>query len=259
MDRSLGVVIPAYKPDVTRLVSYITAIDESLAPATIIIELDAPSDHVISALEPLPAIIHAAKTRRGKGAAITHGFQSLDTDIIAFVDADGSTPPESLADVIAPVRGGNADFAVGSRRHPDADIRSHQTYARRWLGHIFAHAARRLLPVALTDYQCGAKALTQETWRAVRLHLYEPGFAWDIELIVMADALGYSIVEIPIAWEDHPGSTVAPVGTAIALARAVFSARHRAKLLANNPLHKAIDGYRGDRCPLIERPDATDD
>jgi hypothetical protein len=68
-------------------------------------------------------------------------------------------------------------------------VDSHQTYARRWLGHAFAYLARRLLDVPLSDFQCGAKALTADAWRAVRSHLYEAGFAWDLELIAVANAL----------------------------------------------------------------------
>lgn len=259
MDRSLGVVIPAYKPDVERLVSYVHELHADLAPTTIRIELDAPTEPIPPGLESLPATLHTAATRRGKGAAITHGFEALTTDILAFVDADGSTPTDSFADVIAPVANGTADMSVGSRRHPNAVIRSHQTYARRWLGNIFAHVAQRVLNVVLHDYQCGAKALSQDTWRAVRTHIYEPGFAWDIELVAMADALGYRIEEVPIVWEDQPGSTVAPIGTSVALARALFIARHRAKLLQDNRLHSAIDEYREGRAPLVERAKWNDD
>lgn len=261
MSRSLGVVVPAYRPDVEALISYVEALEAELAPTTIRIELDAPQPGVLEQLETasLPATIHIADRRRGKGAAITDGFEHLDTDLRAFVDADGSTTAASMAGVVAAARDDGADLAVGSRRHPDATVRSHQTYARRWLGHGFAWLARQLLDAKLFDYQCGAKVIRAPVWRAVRSHLYEPGFAWDVELIAMTASLGYTIVEVPIVWEDHPNSTVSTIDTPLALGRGLLAARHRAKLLRDDPLHKAIDSYRTDEPALVDRPRWNDD
>ncbi len=177
--------------------------------------------------------------------------------MLAFADADGSVPADSMVDVVAPVLGGEAALAVGSRRHPAATVRSHQTRVRRRLGDVFAALARRLLAVRLYDYQCGAKALSADAWRQVRAHLYEPGFAWDVELVAMTAALDRPVVEVPIVWgEDRPGSTVSPVRSSLAFGRTLLAARHRAKLLADDPLHVAIDRYRQARPALVDRPGA---
>jgi glycosyltransferase involved in cell wall biosynthesis len=253
MSASVGLVVPAYRPDVERLAAYVRALDEQLAPATVRVELDAPAQGVRAALEGLPATVHAVPERRGKGAAITAGFEALDTDVLAFADADGSTPPTSVSDVLDPLLAGRADLAVGSRRHPDAEVRSHQTFARRWLGDGFAWLARRLLTVGLYDYQCGAKAVSREAWRRIRPHLYEPGFAWDIELVAMAGALDCEITEVPVAWEDQPGSTVSTVDTVGELLRALLAVRHRAKLLADHPLHEVIAARREPPVALVDR------
>jgi len=259
MERSLGIVIPAYKPDVDVLGAYVRAIDETLDPAAIRVELDDPEGGVADRLTGLPATIATADARRGKGAAITHGFEALSTDVLAFADADGSTSARALADVVEPVRSGNAALAVGSRRHPASTVTSHQTYARRWLGNGFAFLARLVLSVPLYDFQCGAKAIDAGAWASVRNHLYEPGFAWDLELIAIADALGHRIEEVPIEWEDKPGSTVSPVGTSLALAWALLVVRHRARRLGDHPLHAAIETYREDRPALIDRSEPHDD
>lgn len=259
MARTVGIVLPAYAPDVQRLARYVREISAAIDPAAIRIELDAPTAAVVEDLAELPAQVNVAAQRRGKGAAITAGFEALTTDVLVFADADGSTPVDSLRDVITPVGEATVDLAVGSRRHPDATVRAHQTYGRRWLGHGFAWIARRLLDVKCYDYQCGAKAMTRAAWEAVRSHLYEPGFAWDIELIAMTDALGYEIREVPIAWDDQPGSTVAPLETAIDMARALITARHRARLLRDDPLHTALAAYRSDSTALVNQPQENDD
>ncbi|MFB6107543.1 MAG: glycosyltransferase [Haloplanus sp.] len=261
MTRSVGVVIPAYHPDVARLDAYVTAIEETVAPDVIRVELDAADAETRRGVRALPVEVNEATTRRGKGAAITAGFEALDTDVLAFADADGSTPASSLADVIDPVASGSADLAAGSRRHPDATVRSHQTVVRRHLGDGFAWLARRFLDVHLHDYQCGAKAVSADAWRRIRAHLHEPGFAWDIELVAVAAAVDCRIVEVPVVWEDRPDSTVSPVGTTLRLARGLVVSRHRAKLLRNDPLHTVLDRSRQSSPALVDRlgAEATDE
>lgn len=253
MSRTVGIVVPAFRPDVPVLRRYLDMLDAVVDPTVIRVELDDPEPAVLTALEDAPAEIHVAETRRGKGAAITDGFEALETDVLAFADADGSTPAESVDSVIGAVLNGEAELAVGSRRHPDADIRSHQTVLRQRLGDGFAWIARRFLDVPLYDYQCGAKAMSRETWQAIRTHLYESGFAWDIEVIAMAGAFDRRIEEVPVAWEDHPESTVATRDAIPELLSALFSARHRARKVAGHPIHTSIATGRDDQPPLVNR------
>jgi len=253
MSSTVGVVVPAFRPDVERLRAYVTALDERLEPATLLVELDAPREGVPERLADLPARVEAVPYRRGKGAAITAGFERLDTDVLAFADADGSTPVGSFATVVDPVVTGDADLAVGSRRHPASQVHTHQTFVRRFMGDGFAWLAGRLLDVSLYDYQCGAKAVDADAWHAVRDHLYEPGFAWDVELAAIAGALDLRVEEVPIEWEDHPGSTVSPVRDSVALFRSLLSARHRAKCLRDDRLHTAIAARRDEGATLVEQ------
>jgi glycosyltransferase involved in cell wall biosynthesis len=230
-DTSLGIIIPAYKPERHALTECITEIQQQLQPAVIRVEIDTPQEDLLSALESTPAEINAVPRRRGKGGAIMDGFDSLQTDLLAFVDADGSVPASSLVDIVRQVRMGRADLSVGSRRHPAAEIVSHQTVIRRLLGDIFAYTARQLLPTQCYDYQCGAKAVRADAWAEIRHYCYEQGFAWDLELLSVADSLGYEIHEVPVRWEDHPQSTVDPLGTTVELGTALLSIRRRTGMI----------------------------
>ncbi len=255
VNHALGVVVPAFRPDVDRLSGYVESLHKRLDPVRCRVELDSPRPGVAEAL-PGPTEVATCPYRRGKGAAITAGFEALasdpEVDHLLFVDADGSTAAEWAARVLQPVRDGEVDVAAGSRRHPDARVLSHQTFARRRLGDAFAWGARRLLDAKLYDYQCGAKAVSVEAWGQVRPHLYEPGFAWDVELLGVAGALGLRIEEVPIEWEDAPGSTVDPLSTSLDLARALFLVRHRAKRLGDSRLHGAIAATR-EETALVDR------
>jgi glycosyltransferase involved in cell wall biosynthesis len=252
MTAAVGLVVPAYRPDVDRLAAYVRSLQEHLDLAAVRIELDASGGDVPPTLADLSVEVNAVPYRRGKGAAITAGFEALSTDVLAFADADGATPTAALGDVISPVREGAVDLAVGSRRHPEATVESHQTVARRYLGDGFAWLARQMLAVDLYDFQCGAKAIDAGAWEAVRDHLYEPGFAWDVELIAIAGALELAIEEVPVEWHDQPGSTVSPLRDSVRFARALVTARHRAKRLSDSRLHAAIAARREESPALVE-------
>ncbi|APW99841.1 dolichol-P-glucose transferase [Halobiforma lacisalsi AJ5] len=228
MSRTLGLVVPAFRPNVDALRAYVSDLDERLEPAAIRIELDDPRPETVESLEALPATINAVDDRRGKGAAVTAGFCALETDVLAFADADGSTAVDSIETIVDRAREGGADLVVGTRRHPEADVLSSQSALRERLGDAFAWLARRLLAVSVSDYQCGAKAIDAEAWTAVCPHLREHGFAWDVELIALADALGYRIEEVPVTWADAPDSTVSSVETPLELVRGAVRARRRA-------------------------------
>ncbi|MFW6383782.1 MAG: glycosyltransferase [Halodesulfurarchaeum sp.] len=231
MDRSVGIVVPAYDPDVDRLVAYLGALREELDPDILRVELDVPDEETLAALEGTAATVNAVQRRRGKGGAVTDGFDALETAVLAFADADGSTPATSMADVLDPVVTGRAAVAVGSRRHPEATVRSHQTVLRQHLGDVFAWLARRFLSVRLSDYQCGAKAIDGEAWTSLRDHVTETGFAWDVEVLGIASGLGLAIEEVPVEWEDHPDSTVSTVEAVPELLGALVSVRRRSRRL----------------------------
>lgn len=243
-EQSIGVVIPAYEPDVSLLESYVDALEDAVAPAEIVIELDAPGPGVEERLAPI-ATVSTSADRRGKGRAIMDGFDALETDVLVFADADGSVPATSIAAIASRVIDG-ASLAVGSRRHPDATIVTHQTIGRRVLGDAFALVARHLLPVALYDYQCGAKAVTRSAWDEIRTDCSETGFAWDVEFVSVAALRGFSIAEVPVEWRDHPDSTVDPLSTGIELLRAIVDVRRRARGGTREP---------GDRTGVNTGPD----
>lgn len=241
MSDSVGVVIPAYNPDVSSLLDYICDIQSTVSPEEIRVEIDDPSSECLDLLSANDIKTSISNRRRGKGAAIMDGFDALQTDIYVFTDADGSVPTSSLDHVLQPILGGDINVSIGSRRHPDSNIINHQTILRRFLGDVFAKGARYILPTRCRDYQCGAKAVTANAWSRISHHCYESGFAWDLEFISVAGLLGYKIAEVPITWKDHPDSTVNPVTTPIKLATALVNVKRRADTFSTRQKYDNID------------------
>jgi glycosyltransferase involved in cell wall biosynthesis len=237
---TVGVVIPAYAPDILALERFIDDIRDVIDPETIRVEIDVPRTDHVEQLEAVVDQVSVSSNRRGKGAAIMAGFDALDTDILVFADADGSVPAHSLENLVRQLEEGTADVSIGSRRHPNSHIVEHQTLGRRFLGDAFAFVARKLLPTKCRDYQCGAKAIRAEAWNEIGHHCYEPGFAWDLEFVSVAGSLGYEIAEVPVDWEDHPDSTVDPLSTSVELATALVDVRRRADAIASSPRFRGV-------------------
>lgn len=247
---STGIVIPAYRPDIPVLKEYVKQIDKKINPEVIVIELDG-FDECPAQIDNAPATVNVVSERRGKGSAITSGFEKLNTDTLAFADADGSTPPSELYNIISTLEKNKWDLVVGSRRHQKSTITS-QSPARQQLGDGFAWIARRLHPITLYDYQCGAKAINLSSWKKVRPYLSRSGFAWDIELLAFAQALNLDITEIPIEWHDHPGSTVNPISTSIKLAYCLIESRVRSDKIQEKKYAIYLDRLFKKQKGLIE-------
>ena len=73
---------------------------------------------------------------RGKGYAVRHGIARASGELVLFTDADLSTPIEELERLVAAVDAG-ADIAIGTRAHPQSDVRVRQPFYRDRAGKMF--------------------------------------------------------------------------------------------------------------------------
>jgi dolichyl-phosphate beta-glucosyltransferase len=71
---------------------------------------------------------------------------------------------------------------------------------------VFRTLARGIVP-GVSDTQCGFKFFSGPLVRAAALPLRTAGFAFDIELIANCLRLGAPLTEIPVRWQDVPGSS----------------------------------------------------
>jgi cellulose synthase/poly-beta-1,6-N-acetylglucosamine synthase-like glycosyltransferase len=95
-ESTVGIIIPAYAPDILVLEQFINDIRDVISPEVIRVEIDTPRRAHVNRLKEVVDEVSVSNSRRGKGAAIMEGFDSLDTDICVFADADGSVPAESV-------------------------------------------------------------------------------------------------------------------------------------------------------------------
>lgn len=146
----------------------------------------------------------------GKGAAVARGVLTSRARWTGFCDADLATPADALDDAVALLRDG-WQVVVGSRRCAGARMVVRQPLARRLGGSGFRLLARPLAG-AVSDTQCGFKFFATAAALPLFSEVTCTRFAFDLEVLATARALGLSTVEFPVAWSDRQGSTFRLVG-----------------------------------------------
>jgi dolichyl-phosphate beta-glucosyltransferase len=154
---------------------------------------------------------HAAN--RGKGAAVRTGVLATRGERVLFMDADLSTPLEEIARFLAALEQG-ADCVLGNRRVDGARITRRQPKLRELLGKGFTLLTRTLLAPGISDFTCGFKAYRGQAAREIFRRSALDGWAFDAELVVIANGLGYRTVQLPVRWRHEDDSKVR-VGRAV--------------------------------------------
>ncbi len=154
----------------------------------------------------------------GKGEAIRTGLRHAlerGADVVGYVDADFSTPPEEVLRLVAMLDVLPASVVLGSRvRLLGRDIRRRP--GRHYLGRVFATVASVALGIPVYDTQCGAKLLRRTPALEAALEApFSSRWAFDVELIgrllrPTGGVHGLSLedfVEVPLErWYDVKGS-----------------------------------------------------
>ena len=144
---------------------------------------------------------------RGKGAAVRAGMLAAKGQTIAFTDADLAYPPEQLATLLAKVEEG-WDVVVGSRRHVDTTTLVRARRIREIGGRAFSAITGRLILGGDRDTQCGLKAFRAEAAQRIFSKTRIDGFAFDVEIFLLAKRWGLTLAEVPVAVENFKASTV---------------------------------------------------
>lgn len=143
--------------------------------------------------------------RPGKGAAVRRGLLSSSSPLVGFIDADLSTPIETVAETIEGLRAGAA-AVIASRHAPGARFVQRRRMVRRIGGAVFRQLTRPLV-TDVHDTQCGFKFFQRDAVQRALARCTVNGFAFDVELLHQIQADGGRIVEIPVAWTDDVRSS----------------------------------------------------
>ena len=152
------------------------------------------------------------KDNHGKGYVVRQGLLEAKGDYRVFLDADGSTSIIHMDRALELLEGG-ADVVVGSRDIDGAYIQVHQPRHREIMGDMGNWLIRIVLGLwKYPDTQCGFKVLRADAAQVIASRMVVDRFGFDFELIILAEKMGFNVVQMPVRWMNEEGSTVGLTG-----------------------------------------------
>ena len=238
----LSVVIPAFNEEV-RIASTVKSIvgylsewlpdSNSSRDWEVLVVNDGSSDSTASIVVKLSESDGRIKLidlpHGGKGAAVRRGMDEARGEWRFLCDADLSMPIDNLVRFFAGVDGHpEYDVAIASREAPGAR-RFNEPKSRHVKGRLFNYAVKILALRGIEDTQCGFKLFSAESATRLFPHQSLEGWAFDVELLVMAEKAGFGVGEVPIDWYYGEGSKMT-------LAKGIVAVLDVAKVGLNNLL-----------------------
>ena len=140
-------------------------------------------------------IKHISILKKGKGAAIKKGIVKSKYRNILFIDADCSVKIDEFDKFVTQ---GNlkTPFVIGNRKN-NLSKNINSPLIRKLTGFIYLKLVQILFGLKIEDTQCGFKAIDKLKFSTCNSFTTE-GFAFDIELILLALKSGLKIEEVPV-------------------------------------------------------------
>ena len=213
----VSIIIPAYN-EARRLEASITVLDKFLASVPwsheVFLVVEKSTDgtlelarHLADGKPYLCVVGH--DVQRGKGYAVRAGMLRARGELAFFMDVDLSTPLAEMERFIARFSSGQpVDVLVGNRQHARSEILKQQHFLRRKMGQTFNAILRLIAGIQLADTQCGFKAFRRAAREAIFPVQKLDGFAFDVEVILLAGRFGFVVDDMPVQWSNAEGSKV---------------------------------------------------
>lgn len=204
----LSVVIPALNEEdgIQDIMERILAVKPELAEVGVdelelLIVDDGSTDEtpsLVSAQE--GAILIRHRNNRGYGAALKTGFAAAKGELIGFMDADGTYPPEYYPELCKVALAQDADIVIGSRM-AGADSEMPRV---RWLGNlIFANLVSLISNKKITDSASGQRVFK----KSILERIYPLPDGLNLTPVMSTRALheGLRMFEVPIPYSERAG------------------------------------------------------
>lgn len=207
---TLSVVIPALNEEngIADIIERVLSTKEALASAGVsdlelIVVDDGSTDRTPEIVESYPEVVLVRHpVNKGYGAAIKTGFRHAKGDLLAFLDADGTYPPEYYPQLCQPILNDGADLVIGSRM---AGADSDMPPVRRLGNTIFAALVSVISNRRVTDSASGQRVLRSD----VLAHLYPLPDGLNFTPVMSTRAMHehIKVVEVPIPYMERVGAS----------------------------------------------------
>ena len=132
----------------------------------------------------------------GKGSALKRGFQASSGELVCFLDADLDLSPFQIRRFISEMERTDADVVIGSKRHPRSKVEYPRS--RRLYSTVYYFLIHLLFRLPVKDTQTGIKLFKREVLVQAFPLLVSMQYVIDLELLLIANYMGYKIVEAPV-------------------------------------------------------------
>lgn len=207
--RMLSVVIPAYNEQdgIAEIVHRVLAVRDALGQVGVdemelLVVDDGSRDKTASIVADISGVrLIRHKRNKGYGAALKTGFRQARGDLIGFLDADGTYPPEYFPQLCLQALEG-AELVIGSRM---AGADSQMPLTRRIGNRFFATLLSLLARRRVTDSASGMRVFR----RSLLSRIYPLPDGLNLTPVMSTRALheGITMVEVPIPYSERLGSS----------------------------------------------------
>lgn len=212
MKNILSIVIPAYNEEdgVAEVIERILRVEPELQQVgldglELIIVDDCSKDRtadIVRSYADRGVVLIQHKVNRNYGGALKTGFRHAKGNYLAFMDADGTYPPEFYPKMFQALVAHDADLVIGSRM---AGIESQMPLTRRIGNTIFAGLVSVIANVRITDSASGQRILKREVLE--KLYPLPDGLNFTPVMSTRALHEDIKMIEVPIKYEERDGES----------------------------------------------------
>jgi glycosyltransferase involved in cell wall biosynthesis len=133
---------------------------------------------------------------QGKGWALKEAFRASKGEWLVFLDSDLDIDPKQLDIFFQIQKKTQSDIVIGSKRHPQSKL--NYPVRRRIVSAAYFFLVKLLFRLPIRDTQTGLKLFRREVLSKVFPKVLIKRYAFDLELLVLANHYGFKIEEAPV-------------------------------------------------------------
>ena len=165
---------------------------------------------------------------RGKGYAVRTGMMAAKGDFVLFTDCDLAYGTDVITRFYQAFAEGDKDIYIGSRTLDKSGYEGY-TFTRKLMSKIYIKYLNLVAGFDHSDSQCGIKGFSQKGAKAIFAECECDRFAFDLEALLYAKDMGFTVGEIAVKIINHRESTVRPIHDAIEMTKQVNKIKKRRK------------------------------